>query len=181
MKEEEKTLEQKAAETILQTPVEIKVGDKTYHTAPPSTATLILASEAVAKLPHVVLDPKNVVEESLSIAKDCRALGDIVAIFILGAKNLKEKVRVQKTREERYLWGLLKREVIEEVEEVIDRKAELAQELLECLTPSELYNISVTVLQRMNLTDFFGLTTFLIEINLLRQTKVGTEATVLGQ
>lgn len=179
--EEEKTIEQKAAETILQTPVEIKVGEKTYLTAPPSTATLILASEAVSRLPHVVLDPKNVVEESLSIAKDCRALGEIVAIFILGAKNLKEKVKVQKTHEERYLWGLLKREVIEEVEEARDRKTELATELLECLTPAELYNITVTVLQRMNLTDFFGLTTFLIEINLLRQTKVETEVTALGQ
>lgn len=102
---EEKTIEQKAAETILQTPVEVKVGSKTYMTAPPSTATLILASEAVSRLPHVVLDPKNVVEESLSIAKDCRALGDIVAIFILGAKNLKEKAKVQKNREKRYLWG----------------------------------------------------------------------------
>ena len=152
---EEKTIEQKAAETILQTPVEVKVGSKTYMTAPPSTATLILASEAVSRLPHVVLDPKNVVEESLSIAKDCRALGDIVAIFILGAKNLKEKVKVQKNREKRYLWGLFKRQ--------------------------ELYDLTVTVLQRMNLTDFFGLTTFLIEINLMRQTKVETEATAPGQ
>jgi hypothetical protein len=32
---EEKTIEQKAAETILQTPVEVKVGSKTYMTAPP--------------------------------------------------------------------------------------------------------------------------------------------------
>nr|UWG77753.1 MAG: hypothetical protein [Bacteriophage sp.] len=71
--------------------------------------------------------------------------------------------------------------VVEEVEEVIDRKAELAQELLEELTPAELYDLTVTVLQRMNLTDFFGLTTFLIEINLMRQTKVETEATVPGQ
>ena len=140
---EEKTIEQKAAETILQTPVEVKVGSKTYMTAPPSTATLILASEAVSRLPHVVLDPKNVVEESLSIAKDCRALGDIVAIFILGAKNLKEKVKVQKNREKSYLWGLFKRQVVEEVEEVIDRKAELAQELLEELTPAELYDLTV--------------------------------------
>jgi hypothetical protein len=71
--------------------------------------------------------------------------------------------------------------VVEEVEEVIDRKAELAQELLEELTPAELYDLTVTVLQRMNLTDFFGLTTFLIEINLMRQTKVETEATAPGQ
>lgn len=179
--EEDKTLEQKAAETILQTPVEVNVNGKTYKTAPPSVATLILASEAVSHLPRVVLDPKNVVEESLSIAKDCQALGDIVAIFILGARHLTEKVKVQQTREKRYLWGLFKRKVVVEVEEVRDRKAELAKELLEDLTPSELYSLTATILQRMNLTDFFGLTTFLIEINLMRQTKVETKATAFGQ
>lgn len=71
--------------------------------------------------------------------------------------------------------------MVVEVEEVRDRKAELAKELLENLTPSELYSLTATILQRMNLTDFFGLTTFLIEINLMRQTKVGTEATAFGQ
>ena len=176
-----RTLEQKTADTILQRAAKVNIGGEEYEAAPPSIATLILVSEAVSRLPHVVLDPKNVVEESLSIARDCRALGDIVAIFILGAKNLKEKVKVQKNREKRYLWGLFKRQVVEEVEEVIDRKAELAQELLEELTPAELYDLTVTVLQRMNLTDFFGLTTFLIEINLMRQTKVETEATAPGQ
>lgn len=178
---EQKTIEQKAAETILQTPVEIKVGDKTYTTAPPSTATLILASEAVSRLPRVVLDPKNVVEESLSIAKDCRALGDIVAIFILGAKHLKEKVKVQKTREKRYLWGLFKRKVVVEVEEVRDRKAELSQELLETYSPKALNMLVGGLLNKMEIGDFFGLTTFLIEINLMRQTKVETEATAPGQ
>lgn len=178
---EQKTLEEKAAATILQTPVEVKVGDKTYTTAPPSTATLILASEAVSRLPRVVLNPDNVVEECLSIAKDCQALGDIVAIFILGARHLKETVTVQRKREKRYLWGLIKRHVVEEVKEVRDRKAELAKTLLEDLTPAELYNLTVSVLQRMNLTDFFGLTTFLIEVNLTRQTKVETGVTAPGQ
>ncbi len=97
---EEKTIEQKAAETILQTPVEVKVGSKTYMTAPPSTATLILASEAVSRLPHVVLDPKNVVKKACQSQKNCRALGDIVAIFILGAKSLKEKVKIKKEQRE---------------------------------------------------------------------------------
>ena len=178
---EKKTLEEKVADTILEKAEELSIGSKTYQVAPPSTATLILVSEAVSRLPRVVSDPENVVEESLSIAKDCRALGDIAAIMILGARHLTERVKVQQTREKRYLWGLFKRKVVEEVEEVRDRKAELAQELLENLTPAELYDLTVTVLQRMNLTDFFGLTTFLIEINLMRQTKVETEATAPGQ
>lgn len=181
MTEEKKTLEQKVAETILQRPVEVKVGEKTYTTAPPSVATLILVSEAVSRLPHFTLDPENVVGESLSIAKDCQALGEIVAILLLGAKNLTRRVKTEQTVEKRFFFGLIRRKKTVEVEKIIDCKAELAQELLENLRPSELQGLTATLLQRMELGDFFGLTTFLSEINLLRQTKVGTEATAFGQ
>ena len=44
-------IETKVAQTILQQPEEITVGDKVYKAAPPSAATLILASEAVARMP----------------------------------------------------------------------------------------------------------------------------------
>ena len=176
-----KTIEEKVAESILQKPIEITIGEKKYTTAPPSTATLILVSEVVSRLPRLVLDPKNLVEESLSIAKDCRSLGDLVAILLLGARGLTEKVKTEKTVERRYFFGLIRRKKTIKVEQVIDRKAELAQELLENLRPSELQGLTATLLQRMELGDFFGLTTFLIEINLLRQTKVETGATASGQ
>lgn len=176
-----KTIEQKVAETILQQTSEIVVGDKKYTAAPPSTATLILVSEAISHLPHVVLDPNNIVEESLAIAKDCSVLGDVVAIFILGAKNLTETVKRREVKEKRFLWGLFRRKYEIEAAQVIDRKAELAKELLENLTPAELHNLTASLLQRMDLSDFFGLTTFLTEINLLRQTKVVSEVTASGQ
>lgn len=176
-----KTIEQKVAETILQQPYDIVVGDKTYTASSPSTATLILVSEAISKLPHIVLDPNNLVEESLSIAKDCSVLGDVVAILILGAKNIKETVKRREVKEKRFLHGLIRRKYEIEKEIVVDRKAELANELLEELTPSELHSLTASLLQRMDLSDFFGLTTFLTEINLLQQTKVVNEATASGQ
>lgn len=83
-----KTIEQTVAETILEQPFEVKVGEKSYQVASASTATLILVSEAISQLPHIALDTEKVVEETLSVAKDCRILGDIAAILILGAKNL---------------------------------------------------------------------------------------------
>ena len=83
-----KTIEQTVAETILEQPFEVKVGEKSYQVAPASTATLILVSEAISQLPHIALDTEKVVEETLSIAKDCRILGDIAAILILGAKSI---------------------------------------------------------------------------------------------
>jgi hypothetical protein len=178
---EEKTLEQKVSETILQQPVTITVGEKKYETAPPSTATLILVSETVSMLPHVSLDNKNLVEESLYVAKDCRVLGDIIAILILGAKHLIETVKRREIKEKRYLCGLFRRKYEIEVEETIDRKAELAKILLEDLSPRELQNLTARLLQKMQIADFFGLTTFLIEINLMRQTKVETETIASGQ
>lgn len=81
-----KTIEQTVAETILEQPFEVKVGEKSYQVASASTATLILVSEAISQLPHIALDTEKVVEETLSVAKDCRILGDIAAILILGAK-----------------------------------------------------------------------------------------------
>jgi hypothetical protein len=176
-----KTIEEKVAEAILQKTIEITVGDKIYTAAPPSTATLILASEAISQLPRVTLDPNNLVEESLSIAKDCRVLGDIVAIFILGAKNLTEEVKKRVVKEKYLLGGLIKRKYEVEQNVIIDRKAELSKELLENLTPGELHSLTANLLQKMDLGDFFGLTTFLIEINLLRQTKVVNGATASGQ
>lgn len=178
-------IETKVARTILQEPEKITVGDTVYQVAPPSTATLILLSETAARMPQDKLDPERIVDETLSIAKHCRPIGEFAAILILGAKGLTETRKavktVEKTVYEPCLFGLLKRprviaETVEE-EDVIDRKAELAKTLLEELPPRELHNLTARLLQRMQIADFFGLTTFLIEINLLRQTReVGTTA-----
>lgn len=179
-------IEKKVADTILQQPQEIKVGNKKYETAPPSTATLILVSEAVSRLPQHTIEVKegeSIVQPCLALAKDCSPIGEIAAILILGAKGLTqvstEKIEVQ----ERRFFGLLKQTKVVEVERTIDRKAELAKELLEDHTPKELFNIVTRLLGTMQLSDFFATTTFLIEINLLRQTKVVAEnpTTASGQ
>ena len=133
-----KTIEQTVAETILEQPFEVKVGEKSYQVASASTATLILVSEAISQLPHIALDTEKVVEETLSVAKDCRILGDIAAILILGAKNITEKKKVPQIKEKRYLCGLIRRPYTVEVEITIDKKAELAKELLEDVSPREL-------------------------------------------
>jgi hypothetical protein len=79
------SLEQKTANAVLQQPVEVEIGTKKYSVAPPSVATLILVSAAVSKLPAITLDSKNIASDCLCIAKDCRPLGEIAAILILGA------------------------------------------------------------------------------------------------
>lgn len=173
------TTETKTAKTILQEPEDVTIGGKTYTVAPPSVATLILVSEAISHLPHEALDKDKVIEETLSIAKDCRELGEIAAILILGAKHIKDTVESQQTRRKRHLWGLF--HTTETVTVVESAKDRLAKELLEESTPRDLHNAIAQILLKMQVGDFFGLTTFLTEINLIRPTKVETAMTASGQ
>jgi hypothetical protein len=158
------TLETKAANTVLQQPVEVEIGGKIYLAAPPSVATLILASAAVSKFPEVSLDVEDIASESLYVAKDCEALGEIVAILILGAKGLKEK--------KKKFFGLKTAE--------IDKKSILAKEILTELTPRQLSKMLGKLLAGMDLAFFFATTNSLIKINLLQKTRK-TETTASGQ
>lgn len=148
-----KTIESKAAKTILQKPEIIKVGNETFEVAPPSTATLILLSEAVSKLPDYKLDEDRLFTEVLATAQDCKALGEIGAILILGAKRINER---------RKLFGIINRK---------SEKDRLAQKLLTDLTPRELNEVIAKILQSLEIGNFFGLTTSLTEVNLLRRTR----------
>lgn len=165
-----KTIEQQVADTILQTPKEIKIGNETHTVSPPSTATLILVSEAVSLLPKIEVNEDDIVRESLSMAKDCRVLGDIVAILVLGAKNINDRVIIKHKQKNSYLWGLIKVSWTTETEE--KKKDLLARQILEEYSPSELQSLITTLLQGLELGDFFALTTFLIDVNLIRPTKV---------
>lgn len=173
---EKSTIETRVAEAILQKPMEVAVGKSTYLVAPPSVATLILASEAVSRLPKGAMDEQRVLEETLAKAEYCRPLGEVAAILILGAKGITETVKVKEKQRRRYLFGLISSNVTVEVERTIDRKAKLADELLENLTPAELNLLISQILKRMQIADFFGLTTFLTGANLLRPTKVEEES-----
>lgn len=164
---EKKYIEQQAAGTILQKAIEIQIGNQVYEAAPASTATLILVSELVAQLPAIQLAEDNVMIETLSVAQDCRVLGDILAVLILGAKGLKETREVIEPK----LFGLWSKKNIV----VIDKQAELADILLKELSPRNLNSLFIELLKSMEIADFFGLITSLLEVNLLRQTReVGT-------
>jgi hypothetical protein len=170
------TIESNVSKAILQQQEDIIIGDETYRISPPSVATLILASEAISQLPSVkiTIDGESIASESLCIAKDCRALGDIIAILILGAKRLTETREVVKKR----FFGLIR----EKEEITVDNKAILARKLLENMDARELHELMAKLLRSMKLSDFFGLTTSLIEINLLRKTReVVTTTTVSGR
>ena len=169
------TAEQRVGRAILQQPRSVKIGERTYNVAPPTTATLILASEAISLLPQTKLDEGRIVEETLRIAKDCRGIGDVVAILILGAKGLTEEV----SREKSSLFGLRRKKTTE----VRDHKEELSAYLLESLSPAELNLLLFDLVKDFQIVVFFGNTSFLIGINILNPTKreVESETTASGQ
>ena len=130
-------IEKKVADAILQQPLEVNIGDRIYSVAPPSVATLILASEAVSRMPNIRLDKDNIINESLSAARFCRPLGEFVAILILGAKGIRERRETAENARKRY--GFPWRRKTDKAVEV-DAKEELTELLLTELTPTELYD-----------------------------------------
>lgn len=164
------TIENKVAAAILEKDIaEMEIEGKTYKIAPPSIATLILVSEIISHFPIVEdkVPKEKVLYYVLHYAKHFNALGEMVAVLILGAKGLTDE-RIE-TVEKRYLFGLIRRK--QERKIVIDKKTELAKLILENVRPSVLFNVVVKRLNQLEITSFFGITTSLSEANILKPTK----------
>lgn len=150
-------VEQKTAGAILEKPKEVIIGGVTYQVAPPSTATLILVSELVSQLPkvepHTFVNKQtgkievDVLSTVLEMAKDCKVIGEIVAILIIGAKELSKPFQFK------------------------NKVKKLSGQLLMDISPKALSDMTLDLLTGMETGDFFGLTTFLIEINLTKTTR----------
>ena len=164
-----RTIEQMVASAILEKATDkIEIGDKVYPIADPNIATLILISEIISTLPVVEKDiPKEqVVYSALHHAKDYRAIGDICAILILGAKNLTEEREIIK---EKCIFRLFKRK--KTIRATIDKQAELSRLILENIKPSTIFDLIIRRLQDMEIVSFFSITTSLSEANILKPTK----------
>ena len=170
--------EASVAEVILQQKMVIDVGGTEYEAAPPSIGTLIMASEAVARLPKLQLDEKHMIEDMLREGRHCRAIGEVAAILILGSRKAKERIRVR-TRIGGRLLGLIP--ISRTAGRTMRRYELLAGRLLDFFSPRDLYSLIARLIGRQQIGDFFGLTTFLNDLNLTRPTKVVTEATPSGR
>lgn len=152
----EKTIEQKVAESILQQPETITIGGKRYAIAKPSTATLIMASAAISKLPKFELDKGTMVTDALREAKNADGVGEVIAIMIVGAKGL-NKIGLRRLIKKRKLHRM-KRMVLEEY------------------GAGELQRLAYKLFTKMEVGDFFGLIAFLSEVNMTKPTKATTTA-----
>lgn len=166
------TIEEKVASAILEKPIaELEIDGKVYPIAAPSLGTLILVSEIVSTLPIVKdgIDDKDILPTVLSVAKDCGRLGELVAVLILGRKGLTEQVEIEEGG--RKLLGFIPVRKPVKRTITIDRRAELAELVLDNLRPSVMLKIVVKRLADLEIGDFFAITTSLSEANLLKPTK----------
>lgn len=179
--EETKTIEERVADTVLQRPTTVTIGTRTYAVAPPTVGTLIRVSEAISRLPARRLNADNVVGEALAVARSCRPVCHIAALLILGEREADRPARPEDTDRpaRRRRWpGRLARLVRPHAAPT--RLTALARRIAAEASPAELNVLIGRILQNMEIGDFFALTTFLTEINLLRPTKVESATTASG-
>lgn len=156
-------IQRRVAENILQEPFKVELGDVSYMVESPTLATLILASEEIANMPKIeVRDGKSIVFDVLATAKDCASVGRVLAIFILGAKTIKEKRTSLISR-------LLRLVGVDAVKRELDR---LTDRILINASLEELNVAYATLVQHIDIGDFFSVTTFLQGVNLTKPTRV---------
>ena len=151
------------ADTINNNPIKIKFRGKDMEIPRPTLGTLVEVSKHIAKLPEfdVKTETAVAVQQTLSIAKDCGKIAEILAIMILGKKNMTKEVRI---------CGITVRKV--------DRVKKLAAEI-EDMTSQEIAEVMVAIFSSMDCGFFLGIITSLQGINMLKKTT--TETTASGQ
>lgn len=150
-------VEKQVSEALLQEKKVVRLGGADYEVAPPTIATLVKVSELVATLPGQSLDNGKVLGETLRIAKDCKALTDIVAVMIQGVQKPANRLSFHKSDLQK-----------------------LSQKLLYTASPVEIKDAMMDLLGHLEVGDFFGLTAFLLEVGITKMTRKA-ETTASGQ
>lgn len=174
-KSDQKTTEQIVAETILQTSTtgsKIDIDGMEYTITDPTPATLMMVSAEVSCMPHVNQQADNILFEVLRMAKDAQPIGRIAAILILGAKRVRENYEISwRKKVRKWSWRKFRHITEWKVMKTQNELDWLAEQLIDTLTTATLSNLIMKRLGEMQIGDFFGLTTSLSAINILKPTK----------
>lgn len=177
-----KSIEQKVAETMMQVPAPVTIGDRTYDVAPPTFGTLELVSALLARVPDIgdLTDAPNDKKAAamLQLARDFGVLPEILATLILGSKHIRDTEKVVERRRKAGIRGFFgaKEETVTEIK-AYDR---LVQEIRDNVSPYQMSELIPFLIGSLQLSDFFVLTTFLREVNAAEPTKVVKKATAPG-
>ncbi|MBR5043001.1 MAG: hypothetical protein IKX67_07145 [Bacteroidales bacterium] len=147
-----KRIESDAAAVVFERPIEIKAGCWKFTLPRPTFATLVAISEVIAELPSTKGSLEHAVSESLAIAPKCKPIGRMAAMLLFGVPDRR--------------WFRALRDMI--WRRKVKRYGEY---LMRILTPEEMKNLVLGTLEEAGTGFFFGLTTSLIEVNILRRTK----------
>ena len=155
---ENKTIERRTEEVILQTPRRILIGNRRYHVAQPTAATLIMLSAEISELPTGIVSEKelDIFTRTLRYAKDCGGVGCVAAVMLTGAWL------TQFGGIGRWLCRL--------------RVRRMASRLLAVHSSATLNAAVTTLMREMQVADFFALTAFLAGVNITKPTKAETTA-----
>ena len=172
-------IQARVADELLQVPETFSFGGIKYNIAPPTFGTLSRVSAMLARIPAAVEIPEKGKEFETIVASAHKygIVPRIVAMLILGAK---EASKPDKKARKGFLSSLgFGRKNRPEITERTKLDA-LAEKLDLEASPSELKNAIAPLLERLELKDFFVLTTFLQRLNVTKPTKV-EEATAPGR
>lgn len=175
------TVQGKVADEVLQRPEIIEIGRMSFRVPPPTTGTLIMASEELARFPEIKMSEDTLVYDVLREARRCEGIGRAVATILIGSKKIhewEEKNAVSSGKRPCLLLRLLGRKNKAKEENPVTA---LARDLLDNASNRELHEAFAKLIQRMQLGDFFGLTTFLNAINQTKPTREVGTMTASGQ
>lgn len=154
-------LEALTADTLLQNPVAITIGDEKMMVSKPTLGTLAEASKYIALLPDLEkTDWEQSISYSFANAERCSVIGDVLAILILGRKIAAEEVTVKTGG----FWKWKRTEVK-------TRREILAKRILDECSCEDIMEILTEVISINKLAFFLKITAFLRETNLLRKTR----------
>lgn len=180
--EKEKTIERRAAETILQEPKKIQIDGTEYSMQQPTLATLIMVSELIGDLPS--LSSSKNLGEALVNAKYCGSLPRIAATLVLGALRIKEAHRIKIYDSTNFVFKRVwfapwKKKRVVQVADVLEFDR-LVTYFTDRVTIEWLAVFIMECIKDMQIADFFMLTTSLKGTNLLKRTRE-VEATQSGE
>lgn len=99
-------VEERAADTLLQKKLEVRVGNNVYHIAKPTLATLMEVSRYVSMLPNSIeTEQDNMIPCILSSANEYgRVLAKIAAVLIVGIGKGEKSLQTKKKKKITWFW-----------------------------------------------------------------------------
>lgn len=165
--------EQRTAATILQKPLEVQAGGKTYQVARPTFGTLIEISRYVKQLPKATgIKKQDVVPYILSIAGESGAtIAKIAALLIIGESNITYHTE-RRVKRQFLCFKTYEKTTTSNVDD-------LAAELTRTASPEEMNRIINEALSFQDIGFFLSTIISLGAANVLEPTR--TEATASGE